>query len=390
MKKSLLAVAVLGAFAGTAMAADVTLYGLVDTGFTYTHAKYNKTEGQKSKKIDKFEMTSGNQSGSRFGLKGVEDLGNGYKVGFVLETQFTSDNGKEKSDTFFHRQATLDVSGGFGQVYFGRLGAPMNGTGTIAKAGQLSAFGTSWGDYAANVGSTMVTDAVRNNAVAYVSPNFAGFQAIAYYSMGNEGVGTDGKDLGYKGTENKSIDNERYAAIAATYKNGPLSLFANVDRVFYEHDEGMHPNHPDDSLTVTFGGNYDFGVVKVYGGAQYFDDVKASKFGAVKTLYSSYAGKMVKGFGLNLSASAPVFGGTARFGVSYLDGKQAKTKEGVAKYDLNRARVSVGYSYPFSKRTNVYAVAGYGKDELKIKPEGSSTKIKADYGVAMFGLRHSF
>jgi predicted porin len=346
----------------------------------YTHAKYNKGEGLDSKKIRQFEMKSGNQSGSRWGLKGTEDLGNGYKVGFVLETQFTSDNGMEKSDTFFHRQSTLDVSGGFGQVYFGRLGAPMNGTGTIGKAGQLSAFGTSWGDYAANVGSTMVADTVRNNVIAYVTPNFAGFQGYAYYSMGSN-----------DSAENKSVGNERYAAIAATYKNGPLSLFANVDRVFYAHKPGQHPEHPDDSLTVTFGGNYDFGVVKVYGGAQYFDDVNANKFGAMKTLYADQLTTMgkVKGFGLNLSVSAPVFGGTAMAGVSYLDGKQAKVVDEV-KYDFNRARVSVGYTYPFSKRTNVYAVAGYGKDELKDKSEGSSAKIKADYATAMVGLRHSF
>ena len=378
MRKSLLAVAVLGAFAGTAMAADVTLYGMVDTGLVYTHAKYNKGDGLDSKKIRQFEMKSGNQSGSRWGLKGVEDLGNGYKIGFVLETQFTSDNGMEKSSTFFHRQSTIDVSGGFGQVYFGRLGAPMNGTGTIGKAGQLSAFGTSWGDYAANVGSTMVTDGVRNNVIAYVTPNFAGFQGYAYYSMGNN-----------DSAENKSVGNERYAAIAATYKNGPLSLFANVDRVFYAHTANQHPKHPDDSLTVTFGGNYDFGVVKVYGGAQYFDDVKASKFAGVNTLYAGYASKSVKGFGLNLSASAPVFGGTAMFGVSYLDGKQAKVENEV-KYDFNRARVSVGYTYPFSKRTNVYAVAGYGKDEAKNKTAGANAKVKADYGTAMIGLRHQF
>jgi predicted porin len=361
----------------------VTLYGLVDTGLVYTHANYNKGANLTKKEIRQFEMKSGNQSGSRWGLKGVEDLGNGYKVGFVLETQFNSDNGTEKSSTFFHRQSTIDVSGGFGQVYFGRLGAPMNGTGTIGKAGQLSAFGTSWGDYAANVGSTMVADGVRNNVIAYVTPSFAGFQGYAYYSMGSN-----------DSAENKSVGNERYAAIAATYKNGPLSLFANVDRVFYAHAVNQHPEHPDDSLTVTFGGNYDFGVVKVYGGAQYFDDVKASKFAGVSTLFGSATGIIdvaapVKGFGLNLSVSAPLCGGTAMAGVSYLDGKQAKVVDDV-KYDFNRARVSVGYTYPFSKRTNVYAVAGYGKDEVKDKRAESLGKVKADYATAMVGLRHSF
>ena len=79
MKKTLAAVAVLGAFAGSALAADVQLYGIVDTGLRYMHfdgdaaaAGYDAT--------DAFEMKSGMQSGSRFGLKGTEDLGNGLTV----------------------------------------------------------------------------------------------------------------------------------------------------------------------------------------------------------------------------------------------------------------------------------------------------------------------
>jgi predicted porin len=380
------------------MAADVTLYGIVDTGLVYTHAKYNKGENLKSRKLRQFEMKSGNQSGSRWGLKGTEDLGNGYKVGFVLESQFNSDTGTEKNggSTMFHRQATIDVTTPFGQIYAGRLGSMMNGTGTIAQAGQLSAFGTSWGDYAANVGSTMVTDTVRDNALAYVSPNFAGFQVYAYYSMGKDGVENKSNNV-YDDDYEVKTSADRYAALALTYKNGPLNAFFNVDRIFYGHDnpgeDHFDAHKVDDSLTVTLGGNYDFGVAKVYAAAQYFDDVKAG-FAGVKTLYADVKDYKVKGFGLNLSVSAPVFGGTAMAGVSYLDGKEAKaieiTESVNLKYDLNRARISVGYTYPFSKRTNVYAVAGYGKDELKIKVAGQSSKIKADYGTAMVGLRHRF
>ena len=79
MKKTLAAVAVLGAFAGTAMAADVTLYGVIDEGLVYSHKKVDGV------KTDKLSLDSGNLAGSRFGLKGTEDLGNGYKVGFILE-----------------------------------------------------------------------------------------------------------------------------------------------------------------------------------------------------------------------------------------------------------------------------------------------------------------
>ena len=76
-KKSLAAVALLGAFAGSAFAADVTLYGVVDEGFLYTHKDADKTGVDA---VDKLELKSGIQAGSRWGLKGTEDLGNGLKV----------------------------------------------------------------------------------------------------------------------------------------------------------------------------------------------------------------------------------------------------------------------------------------------------------------------
>lgn len=82
MQKTLAALAVCGAFAGSAMAADVTLYGILDTGVGYSHVDF---DGQKEK-TDNFSMMAGQASGSRWGLKGTEDLGNGLTVGFILES----------------------------------------------------------------------------------------------------------------------------------------------------------------------------------------------------------------------------------------------------------------------------------------------------------------
>lgn len=76
-KKSLAAVALLGAFAGSAFAADVTLYGVVDEGFLYTHKDADKTGVDA---VDKLELKSGIQAGSRWGLKGTEDLGNASRL----------------------------------------------------------------------------------------------------------------------------------------------------------------------------------------------------------------------------------------------------------------------------------------------------------------------
>ena len=103
MKKTFVAAAVLGAFAASAMAADVTLYGVIDTGLHYS----NKNVESKHD-VNSFDMKSGASAGNRWGLKGTEDLGNGYKVGFVLENGFTEDDGKlGNGGRLFGRQANL-------------------------------------------------------------------------------------------------------------------------------------------------------------------------------------------------------------------------------------------------------------------------------------------
>ena len=89
MKKTLAAVAVLGAFAGSAMAANVELYGSVSTGLVYTHTKAVGDEPSSNG----FGMESAWAGDSVFGLTGEEELGNGWKVGFALENEFKSDTG---------------------------------------------------------------------------------------------------------------------------------------------------------------------------------------------------------------------------------------------------------------------------------------------------------
>ena len=87
-------------------------------------------------------------SGSRFGLKGTEDLGNGMKVGFVLENGFSADSGTLGQDSrLFGREAQVTLYGDFGQVSFGRLGAMIGGNGTYALFGAVvSPFSCGWGD----------------------------------------------------------------------------------------------------------------------------------------------------------------------------------------------------------------------------------------------------
>src|SRR5215472_696059 len=98
MKKTLMVAALTGVFASAAHAqSSVTLYGLIDAGITYT----NNQGGHSA-----VQATSGTVNGSRWGLRGAEDLGGGLKAIFTLENGFSIMNGTAKqSSRMFGRQA---------------------------------------------------------------------------------------------------------------------------------------------------------------------------------------------------------------------------------------------------------------------------------------------
>lgn len=383
MQKTLAALAVCGAFAGSAMAADVTLYGILDTGVGYSHVDF---DGQKEK-TDNFSMMAGQASGSRWGLKGTEDLGNGLTVGFILESGFESDTGANSSSTaFFNRESSLYLQGGFGKIGFGRMGAFNNGQSSWAKIGMISAFGTSsWGGYSAQLSNLMSTAGQWNNMIAYETPDFAGFKVFAQYGMGSNDH------------ENES-SSDRFYAIGASYNNGPIAAYLAVDSINYQTVGSKMPAGVDidDSLTVTLGGSYDFEVAKVYLGAQYFDEVTLNSIGGItKTLVDGKDVSVgnffkIKGYGISLSADAPVAGGKAMLGLGYVDAKladsQKKDTDGF-DLDLTRYAASIGYDYLFSKRTDVYAVASYMQDKLEV---ARKDHVDLSAYTLYVGLRHRF
>ena len=93
----------------------------------------------------------------------------------------------------------------------------------------------------------------------------------------------------------------------------------------------------------------------------------------------------MKHYGVTLTADAPVAGGKAMFGIGYMDAEAADSEN--TDFDLTRYVVSVGYSYPFSKRTDVYAAASYMQDQYE--PQGGTEIEPSAYGVFV-GLRHLF
>ena len=290
----------------------------------------------------------------------------------------------------FNRESSLFIEGGFGKLAMGRMGSLNNGQSSWAKVGMINAFGTSdWGNYSVQVGNVMATAAQWDNMVAYQTPDFAGFKVYAQYGMGN--AVTD-----YDSVENES-SSDRYYALGATYNNGPFAAYFAVDSINYaswSNGDAAQPGDVDDSLTVTLGGSYDFEVVKVYLGAQYFDEVKLSKLNGVVNAIDGVVktADKVKGYGITLTGDAPLWGGKAMFGIGYTDAESADSYEDAnvdGSIDLQRYVVSVGYDYPFSKRTDVYAVASYMQDQYERKGTGAEEGDPSAYTVYV-GLRHRF
>ena len=182
MKKTLLAATLAAAVSG-AFAADVTLYGVADVGLRYTNTK---TDGVST---DKLEMMSGHNAGSRFGLKGSEDLGNGWKAGFQLEGQYLVDTGALKNAKFFHRLATVSISGPLGTVYAGRMGTLSSAAG---PADLIFAAGDAF-DGGDNLIYALSVESRRDNTLLYVTPAAGGLQGYLQYSC--QGSGQDHADV---------------------------------------------------------------------------------------------------------------------------------------------------------------------------------------------------
>ena len=123
MKKSLIAMSVLGAFvAGSATAANVEIYGLINPALMFTSSN-GDFDGAETK--NQFSMEEGKEFGSRWGLRGMEEISPDFKVGFVLESGFRSDTGAlgaaRDTGRIFDRESHIDLHTKFGKFQFGRM-----------------------------------------------------------------------------------------------------------------------------------------------------------------------------------------------------------------------------------------------------------------------------
>ena len=404
MKKTLIAAAVMAASGVAFAASNVTLYGVIEEGVVVSKAKHGD---------NKVELASGFAQASRWGITGVEDLGNGYNVGFVLEQGFSADNGAEgTAGKAFNRESFLYVKGGFGSFGFGRTGA--------LSYAQTQAILTGWA-FGTSYGGSSWTSAIANNfgrmdnVLSYATPSFNGFTGHVMYSNGLTSDSAKWSDnnhyygIGVKYQANaiksslifEAADNKGTAVPAKTAgdllsmqeyflvngldedKDGNKVEYATwskdkANKAEYEKwaetelataEEAKRPIY-----VINYGLEYNLGS---------WTPMFAYQFAHQNN------GRRTHMFGL--STTAQLGGGKAMFGARYVFGKDFQKKVGANDVkvdgDVRAWTIGAGYEYPLSKRTAVKAYAGYA-DSGKAWKEVEDVAYNG-YQVFL-GMRHSF
>ena len=376
MKKTLIALAVLGAAAGVAHAqSNVTIYGVVDTGFI-------KKSGH--------DVEMGENVNNRLGFRGVEDLGSGVKATFELERRFDLNNGREKGYTSpgFDGAANVGLkSDTWGAVRLGRVNELT--TETIRKFDPFYQYGV----------GAMLEGSQRSprisNTVRYDSPNWSGFHFGASYSLGGN---TDNDSIdaskAANGTTDMSdvkaagADNDGYA-IMLGYDNGPLALVGNWSRLADSKK----------SSVWNLGAAYRFGDAKVELVYQQTKD-KGWANGEASYWNVREGGDLVADFGANPYATIDeleekqwLLGLEWKLGPGRLNASaqwmEVEASGGVHISDKDIYKYAIGYTYDLSKRTAIYGNIAYTDydDEDVARVYGDTDD--GTYGVQV-GITHKF
>ncbi len=395
MQKKLIALAVAGLASTAAFAqTNVTIYGLVDYGYTYRFDGKNAGStipGVNTGTPNSQSQFNGGQSlGNRIGFKGTEDLGNGLKAVFLLEQGFMLDTGlQQTSGSQFTRQAYMGLSGNFGTVVGGRLYTPHYtfvsgldpfGAGTVGRYNNV--YSSQQIVSIANVGN--LTDPVRvDNAIAYVSPSFLGGLTATLAFSNNANLQED--------SNSNSNNNTVYAGLLK-YENGPITAGVNYHYI----NAGSRASQAtllapglNNVQNATIGGSYDFKVAKVMALYSYND---------VDFVNALAAGSNNKNATLNnymIGVTAPFGKFTGKASYLYSDGNSAAGGDA--------QQFAIGLDYSLSKRTVVYSAYSFiNNDDQRLGAVGDASNSGAysagngytlpgvfQQGVQV-GVRHSF
>ncbi|BDT76315.1 porin [Polynucleobacter yangtzensis] len=447
MKKSLLAVAAIGAFASAAQAqSSVTVYGILDVGYIGSNAKEG-TNG--ATKIQKSAFGQSAEQTSRLGFKGTEDLGGGASAFFTVELGLTPQNSELSGGTAEDRtQRTTQASGsavdnrqsfvglkknGIGQFAFGRQYTPVFNTGAATSPGQYnnvigdvvyagasSAFSSGTVVTGTNNGIGFTNRA--SNALTAQSDRFAGFQVGGMYAMNNQnqtqtapdgtfatsatggsaGGNTNWNGWGLNGnfTWQKLYVGVAYQSFKTQYSTGvPAgnsiqnlgSVGASAGQLIQVNGAGVRGVAPlfpaaqiSDKQTLV-GATYDFGILKAY--AQWVGRKVQNDY--AYTANTDAAGIATAAAGEQLNRNAQQIGVRSYITPtieSWASIGNGKLKGGVGAATANFVGWQVGSNYYLSKRTNLYGIYGQSQTSSVSGAVGSNTGAN-QYAL---GVRHTF
>ncbi len=374
-----------------------------------------------------FGLDSGLNAASRIGLTGQEALGNGMTVGFKLENGFKADTGAlGDKNRLFDREASLSVMTPLGRLSAGRMGGVASAAGSydivyaigdafdggdnkifgLAKsarydnmltlsAGRMGGVASAAGSYdivyaigdAFDGGDNKIFGLAKSarydNMLTYQTPVMGGLQATVQYSFKKNSTDPNRLDA-REGSKNAN----RYTSAALTGSYGPFNAVLAYELQDYGSNYAASKMPSKDGQAIYLGGNYDFGVAKAFAMAQYFKGQEA-----IDAMTAIDAAKPInptagfKGYGLHLGTIVPVCAGHLTIGGYYVDGQAEFEK--TADRDNDYVGIATKYVYPLSRRTSLYAGAGYAHAKL----DGDATDkadTKANVTQAYMGVTHKF
>ncbi|AJE97864.1 porin [Pandoraea apista] len=388
MKKSLLALGVLGAFAGAAHAqSSVTLYGIIDAGVQYVSKTGGSLAGTGNASKN-FQFANGNLQGSRWGLKGAEDLGGGLKAIFVLENGFTLGNGTlGQNGRMFGRQAYVGLSSATaGTLTIGRqYDSVVDFVGPYASGSQWSTFAGAHPFDNDNLNNSFRV----NNSVKYTSVNYGGFSAGGMYGFSNSAN---------NGTTGTGFANNRAYSFGAGYANGPLSFGAGYLYLGSPGSNGSgvlaNTGSGDTTTAMTAGGASDKAWIASAGGSYAFGPATIGLVYA-HSVYQYIGGGSWKFDNAELNAKymltpALQLGASYTYTWSTINGAIGSKNGTSPKYH----QVNLGVDYFLSKRTDTYLV-GLWQHANDDAPGGASLNglgfsNSSNQFAVTAGIRHKF
>ncbi|MFM0204185.1 porin [Paraburkholderia fungorum] len=394
MKKVVVAACAMSVISIPAFAqSSVTLYGLVDTSLSYT----NNVNGGAA-----FQETSGKTSGSRWGLRGSEDLGGGMRAVFTLENGFTGTNGLAgQGNRLFGRQAFVGLaSDSIGTFTFGRQYSPISDE-------LCNYFAACFFSPTMHIGDNdNMNQTIRiNNSVKFQSNNYAGFTFNGLYGFSNQAAGPSSQGFG----------NNRAWSIAGNYTRNAFS--AGIGYLEFNHPNatsntsgavgGASPSSGDEYSSNFFYG-IDGGVARQRIGAagtsyQYGKATADLGFTRVWLDYNDGAARKLNNYTATLryQLTPPL---TLLADYTFTSGS-ATGLPGTNNADLKPKwhQVTLSADYFLSKRTDLYVameyqlaagdgttlVGGHYERIAQIKSVGTSSSSDKQLSATV-GIRHRF